>query len=250
MRRRAFTLIELLVVIAIIAILAAILFPVFAQAREQARKSSCASNLKQIGLGMLQYLQDYDETFPKDVAAGPVPAIQGWAEIIQPYVKNTAILQCPSEATRGQVAANVINYSDYFYNRDLANGTAGVGATISELLQVAPVIMFGDSMAGTAAMRTAGCDISRDTGGGTGGGCHASGAAKLPVVSSRHTGGLNLAFADGHVKWARFDVPPTAPKLNCGNGLGNNCFLATRIWHRAATFAVSGADPTFNYDDK
>src|SRR4028118_301810 len=87
--RRAFTLIELLVVIAIIAILAAILFPVFAQAREKARQSSCASNQKQIGLAILQYNQDYDEMYPMGMygsSASGTPC--SWACMIQPYTKN------------------------------------------------------------------------------------------------------------------------------------------------------------------
>jgi prepilin-type N-terminal cleavage/methylation domain-containing protein/prepilin-type processing-associated H-X9-DG protein len=116
-RRNAFTLIELLVVIAIIAILAAILFPVFAQAREQARKTVCLSNLKQTGLGLLMYTQDYDETFvpwhtgtnPSDgsgylggTVAGP-PFIDSenfdlsWDRVIQPYVKNDVLTGCPSD---------------------------------------------------------------------------------------------------------------------------------------------------------
>src|SRR5262249_11511404 len=100
-RQRAFTLIELLVVIAIIAILAAILFPVFAKARENARRTSCTSNLKQMGLGILQYTQDYDETFPLSVTASTSTTSNppvGWADAIQPYVKNTQIYQCPSDS--------------------------------------------------------------------------------------------------------------------------------------------------------
>src|SRR4028119_299121 len=86
---RGFTLIELLVVIGIIAILAAILFPVFARARENARRSSCQSNLKQIGLGMLQYAQDYDEKFMpfRDPNNANSPFV--WPNIIQPYTKST-----------------------------------------------------------------------------------------------------------------------------------------------------------------
>jgi len=112
-RRKGFTLIELLVVIAIIAILAAILFPVFARARENARKSSCQSNLKQLGLGLIQYTQDYDEQFPlyptgnawdanggdygaaPYLLAGGVPAT--WDLAIQPYVKSMQLLVCPSD---------------------------------------------------------------------------------------------------------------------------------------------------------
>ncbi len=94
---KGFTLIELLVVIAIIAILAAILFPVFARARENARRASCSSNLKQIGLGILQYSQDYDEQWvPKDFwwnGSGQVPS---WRQNVQPYVKSTQLFSCPS----------------------------------------------------------------------------------------------------------------------------------------------------------
>jgi len=93
--RRGFTLIELLVVIAIIAILAAILFPVFAQAREKARQVSCLSNMKQLGLGYMQYVQDYDETYIFSVRWGD-PG-QGWAGHLYPYVKSRAIYKCPDD---------------------------------------------------------------------------------------------------------------------------------------------------------
>src|SRR5438876_210031 len=104
---RAFTLIELLVVIAIIAILAAILFPVFAQAREKARAISCVSNEKQVSLGVLMYVQDYDETFPMywyyvpalpaDPPFSPAnsEATIGWNEAIYPYIKNVQLFRCP-----------------------------------------------------------------------------------------------------------------------------------------------------------
>ncbi len=96
MKRTAFTLIELLVVIAIIAILAAILFPVFAKAREKARQTSCLSNLKQIGLAVQQYAQDYDETYPivrEDTGTG---AQIDWRQEIYPYTKSVQMLACPS----------------------------------------------------------------------------------------------------------------------------------------------------------
>ncbi len=93
--RSAFTLIELLVVIAIIAILAAILFPVFARARENARRSSCQSNMKQIGLGLLQYTQDYDEKFPQGQDTSKRG--RGWAGAALPYIKSAQIFVCPSD---------------------------------------------------------------------------------------------------------------------------------------------------------
>src|SRR5687768_1575996 len=85
---RGFTLIELLVVIAVIAILAAILFPVFAQAREKARQAACASNLKQAGLAVVMYAQDYDETFPFAAFNPPGQPLITWYDLVEPYVKS------------------------------------------------------------------------------------------------------------------------------------------------------------------
>src|SRR5258708_1426946 len=130
-RRSGFTLIELLVVIAIIAILAAILFPVFAQARESARMTSCLSNIKELALAWTMYAQDYDETYPlsrrNDVISpgvttyGPTSACNddckhcydapdprakvGWKTMTQPYIKNWQILQCPSNPNADIVGA-------------------------------------------------------------------------------------------------------------------------------------------------
>ncbi len=103
--------IELLVVIAIIAILAAILFPVFAQAREAARKASCTSNMRQIGLAIISYTQDHDETYPPS-QSGPNNALLSWPTIIQPYIKNEGVFVCPS-GEPSQVA------------RDLTGGSTG-----------------------------------------------------------------------------------------------------------------------------
>jgi prepilin-type N-terminal cleavage/methylation domain-containing protein len=91
-KNRAFTLIELLVVVAIIGILASILFPVFSRARENARRASCGSNLRQLGLAIMQYTQDYDEHYPKSSATGS----NYWTWIIWPYIHNSQVFLCPS----------------------------------------------------------------------------------------------------------------------------------------------------------
>src|SRR5579863_5821201 len=107
-RASAFTLIELLVVIAIIAILAAILFPVFAQARAKARQASCTSNFKQQALGILMYIQDYDENFPIYQWTGSyVIPDQLWPNLVQPYIKNYQIMDCPSDPVNDQQRATV-----------------------------------------------------------------------------------------------------------------------------------------------
>lgn len=106
-KRSAFTLIELLVVIAIIAILAAILFPVFAKAREKARQTACMSNMKQLGLGVMQYIQDYDEYYPMRYGGGcpgdcEYNKQRSWKNMLYPYVKNYGIYKCPSNPTAQQ----------------------------------------------------------------------------------------------------------------------------------------------------
>lgn len=136
MVKRGFTLIELLVVIAIIAILAAILFPVFARAREKARQASCQSNVKQQALGCLMYAQDYDEILPMNIwtATGtwPQPPHQRtYAHLIYPYVKNVQIFRCPSSGNTGWTPSSPgtgdigpilqIPYGDYGYNNWMHN---------------------------------------------------------------------------------------------------------------------------------
>src|SRR6218665_2985479 len=119
MKRHGFTLIELLVVIAIIAILAAILFPVFARARENARRSACQSNLKQIGLGIAQYTQDFDEKLPSVTRlAGRSGILNRWHDTIQPYVKNEQMFRCPSNSSK----TDVPNTTGDFLAHYLGNG--------------------------------------------------------------------------------------------------------------------------------
>ncbi len=157
-RRSAFTLIELLVVIAIIAILAAILFPVFAKARDQARKTSCLSNMKQLGLGFLMYAQDYDERLPGvnfgngvgqgwpwTVWAGSVDWTGVFTHAVMPYLKNRQILQCPSgtEVDRWS-GTNGLSYcyNEYMYNT--GQGWSSLARISSAPAGVASVSMLSE----------------------------------------------------------------------------------------------------------
>jgi len=132
-RRRspAFTLIELLVVIAIIAILAAILFPVFAQAREKARQTSCLSNMKQIGMGLMMYTQDYDETYPAANMA-PVPAINGGGSTVMPidaqlgpFIKDDQVWACPSDTNPFFPGFTIANFWDGKYANNMIRRSYG-----------------------------------------------------------------------------------------------------------------------------
>ncbi len=193
---KGFTLIELLVVIAIIAILAAILFPVFARARENARRSSCQSNLKQIGLGILQYAQDYDEKYP---FAGNTsgPAIN-WGQTTQPYLKSNQVFACPSNPN----VANFMGNSSppptpripvsYAMNYEIGNEnySAQAGMSISNIQEVATRILVAErvggdnSQPGVMWIDWTG-DQFRDNG------------------FAGHLGTSNYLFADGHVKSLR-----------------------------------------------
>lgn len=233
-RSRGFTLIELLVVIAIIAILAAILFPVFARAREAARATSCKSNIKQMGLAFAQYVQDYDETWPKDNLGGANNA--GWADELQPYIKNTGIYQCPSEAVKTAVGPTANNYVDYSFSRRL-------GQTVSDatLQKPASIIVLLDGYAGTAAARSGGCDLALNAGHGSN--CAAAGWAK--VAAPRHSETTNILFADGHAKAVKV---PATPLIDCGNSIGNFCVQTTTIGNFLQPYSVTNEGPTFNID--
>jgi len=217
MRPRGFTLIELLVVIAIIAILAAILFPVFAKAREKARQTSCLSNLKQLGLGMLQYCQDYDERLPHcryvpDAIRHPspfngTPINLSWPQLITPYVKNFQVFVCPSDSRARPLYTNgATNMEKWSYGRNYGyfNGTgkATVMAewSLGQFLKPAETIMIGEAVdCNRCGPRTASWPsdggISVDTQMGA-------------YVDPRHNDGFNLAFHDGHCKWSKLGGTP------------------------------------------
>jgi len=254
--RSGFTLIELLVVIAIIAILAAILFPVFARARENARRSSCQSNLKQIALGIKQYTQDYDELFPIQItpnASSARPPV-AWADEIQPYIKSLQLYQCPSDITPPQAstAPNSKSYIDYFINAALGNtGTAttpaytngGISEAAVENSSLTILVADGDGNSGnsTARYRSNGFQTSGDVSstatswmspsyGPVGGGLATSAG-----VLQKHLEGGNVAFVDGHVKWFKLNDATAAQK--------------GRIYNARTPFSVSQNSPTFAVSD-
>ncbi len=244
MKKKAFTLIELLVVIAIIAILAAILFPVFARARENARRASCQSNLKQIGLGILQYVQDYDERFPlyRVPASATVPTTFrpfGWADAIQPYAKSTQILQCPSDSAATADEPDAVGYTDYAYNLWVGGWgptAKGAGMALAQLTQPTLTVLVTDHTASNASQYTIG---NTSTGAGTNGTCGYYGApdcgnglARIGAVGIRHLGGANMAFGDGHVKWMK--------------GRDETSGWLASVYRGGTTGSYSGNNPTFN----
>lgn len=195
--RHAFTLIELLVVIAIIAILAAILFPVFAQAREKARQSSCQSNLKQITLGLMQYVQDYDETFP--IIYNPTNPFGSnewgiWRITVQPYVKNQQIFACPSGVRNDN---NVYNNGMTFRERHLGANehliNKGTGVRDASLKQPASLIMVSDACAPIFPTPNRVYNANQP-------GDWWNAPDAVNEAYARHQGGVNLGYADGHVK--------------------------------------------------
>lgn len=193
--KRGFTLIELLVVIAIIAILAAILFPVFARARENARRTSCQSNTKQILLGLKQYIQDNDEQFPTVTSSG---VTAGWADGIQPYVKSVQLLQCPSETNGPNSTPANAGYSDYWMNSLLS------GQNEATLNYIANTVAVGDGSNGNATYAANGCADGNVSAAALTA-CSAAGNAAFSTanVAIRHLDGMNIGLADGHVKWYR-----------------------------------------------
>lgn len=212
MKHRGFTLIELLVVIAIIAILAAILFPVFAKAREKARQSSCSSNLKQIGLAAMQYAQDYDERTPFPTGPGMNWASPGgtcagcfqkyesgfvptttpgnrW-EPFQPYIKNRQVWWCPSTE----------QYRSYGWNR------GGESRKMAVFVHPSQTVQFADG----GGRGTANGDIAwiphNYTDQNTDQDCCTNMSNPGPAnhrhwIGDPHNSGANISFWDGHVKW-------------------------------------------------
>jgi len=261
-RNRGFTLIELLVVIAIIAILAAILFPVFAQAREKARQTSCLSNMKQIGLGLLMYTQDYDEQFPRADYTLPTgtpspvnPAATGgfalrinhykWPAWVMPYIKNNQVFFCPSRKrddvawnTNGEIKGNGYALNLSISGRPIApsgenmgflgGGLAGVQAPADTWIlmelrnQVSFSYITSNSVLYPAALRESWTPYLMPGG-------------VVNKDNAPHGEGLTFAYVDGHAKWmnvkaflalcptaTEYPMPACTLTTNAGSGAGFN----------------------------
>ena len=188
-RLRGFTLIELLVVIAIIAILAAILFPVFAKAREKARQASCASNVRQIGLSFMMYVQDYDEKFMRHCYCTGGTC---WMYKIDPYTKNDAIYTCPSKEWPW------CNRRGYGFNMSALDC-----AKLADVPAPTDLIMVADCRKKQQSTGNL-CPVAFLNHGMFGGGCGWSGCdSGDSCLADWHNEGANIAFADGHVKWMK-----------------------------------------------
>ncbi len=231
--RRAFTLIELLVVIAIIAILAAIIFPVFAKAREKARQTACLSNMKQVGMGVLMYEEDYDENIVHTELGGDVDDAHEyyWGDMLQPYLKNWGMLVCPSAAKPLQFKSGASTFSqqwsyNYGINDIIAADCVGAddpacrhigvaGQPAAAIVNSASTILIADNLPS---------DIDTGNGDDTtlGHSRHEINwqwgkrdATRLSVGGKsqdgfpRHTGGFVLVMADGHAKWRKRDQAPS-----------------------------------------
>jgi prepilin-type N-terminal cleavage/methylation domain-containing protein/prepilin-type processing-associated H-X9-DG protein len=256
--RKAFTLIELLVVIAIITILAAILFPVFASAREKARQTSCANNMKQIGLALTQYVTDYDECFPMaqfNVGSNKI----SWRQVIQPYIKSTQVLTCPdnpnsstviSAAANGFPAINIsyagstneqgcyANPSPFFtYSPFSDPGYSALAVPITVVVAPDQFVTVVESIASRAnfdlgdpgySINNTGCTVP--TGGSV--------APSWSCLFASHTGMSNFLFADGHVK--SLQPMKTLNYWNYDNSVYNaHCWPNASTWINTLQYAYS-----------
>lgn len=236
--RPGFTLIELLVVIAIIAILAAILFPVFAQAREAARKASCQSNLKQIGTAWMMYAQDYDErTLHNTWNGGGFQKNRVWLQRIQPYAKNYGLGRCPSDPypwTALDQEDNVVVTGSYGMQSWGEWALAEIAAPADYFLawDTSRLSWFGNN----AWIGEETSDAAFEW-------------ANTRFFAARHQDQINMLYADGHVKTARCaQVFPCSNKGWQLDNIGDNS-KTLGCWARAAGTYVANNGRTYNKQD-
>ncbi len=205
-RRKGFTLIELLVVIAIIAILAAILFPVFAKAREKARQASCLSNFKQVTLAVIQYVQDYDQMFPPAYCCpgGGFTSTATWAKYgtmsgLEPYMKSDKALDCPSTKQHPAPNTKWAQYRTVADGRNWnvwSNNRPGVGpydgATEAQIKMPASCVNIIEQCDAPGEYRGSAQYFDRSRYG----------------TDGAHNHGMHIGFCDGHVKWYNIDGMP------------------------------------------
>lgn len=256
-KRFAFTLIELLVVIAIIAILAAILFPVFAQAREKARQTQCASNLKQMGLAFVQYSADYDECFP----VGPGMNVSydwgssGWVSCIYPYVKSTGVFACPSEPGNHPDGSSLgvapVSYAENQNMTPYQMWGGGKPFTIAQMPAPTATVLVYEILASNGGGSCNTISGDKDCGMSGFAGSNIDGATPpicewyhWPCYSPKHqrtcgltewtnpqlyAGGSNWLAADAHVKFLSGSLVSTGSSAVATNNMGSKTMTMSRL---------------------
>ena len=271
-KQRGFTLIELLVVIAIISILAAILFPVFARARENARRTSCLSNLKQIGIGIMQYAQDYDERYPMNYWwADPSSSIAGvacstagltgtacskyrvntgsggagfgyfvtWMDLIHPYLKNTQVFDCPSRTEPENFPTQSYGFNAAFSSTNYANNFDYRSPAperrsfhLTQVLRPAEVFLIVDSET-QYAINTVPPGIRNYL--------DAAPGAARSTIQRLHLDGMNTMYADGHAKW--HSAQRIRSNLGSEDGSCNLSWLGDAAYAKRRTYCSRDWNP-------
>ena len=231
---QGFTLIELLVVIAIIAILAAILFPVFQRVRENARRSACLSNTKQLGLAFTQYTQDSDERMPNLIKGGSGAGVSGgWNYYtafgngttpatfdmslgsIYPFVKSKGVYLCPDDSP-GQAAGDSYAASSCLFTPTVVGTALAPGKLLAVFDNPAGTMLLCEEASGLATGTTNDANFLNDQT------AAASGVAQGDNISLRHTGGCNVAFIDGHSKYFILESSGATTAPSTANQMADN----------------------------